>query len=179
MPNDAAYSLSLVKRALFGFATFSGRTRRSEFLYYWIAMLLAGVFIKALVFLLTLLAGLAGAGAAAALIGVAIIDLSGLLLFLPVFAMFVRRLHDQDLSAWGLVILLPVVVLNLYEAGHVLLTGAMAPDWPGWVTAVLIISLIAFFGFAAAPGTKGPNSYGSDPREDDPRATQLEPDSAA
>ncbi|MCW4463003.1 DUF805 domain-containing protein [Sphingomonas sp. BT-65] len=168
-----------MKRAILGIASFQGRARRSEFLYYWIAMLLAGVFIQALVFLLTSLAQLAGAEETAGLVGTLIIELSRLLLFLPLFALFARRLHDQDLSAWGLLILLPVVLLNLYDIAYYLLTDTMPPDGPGWLIAVLLVSAIAFFGFAAVPGTKGTNSYGPDPREDDLRAAQLEPGSTA
>ena len=180
MPNDAAYSLSLVKRAFLGLTSFQGRSRRSEFLYYWIAMLLAGVFIQALVFLLALLAESAGAGEIAALVGTLIVALSRLLLFLPVFALFARRLHDQDLNAWGLVILLPVVLLNLYDVAYYMLTGEIAPEVSGWLLALLIMSALALFGFAAAPDTKGPNSFGPDPRADDPqRARRSESDSAA
>lgn len=173
MPNDGTYSLSLLKRTILGITSLQGRSRRSEFLYYWIAMLLAGVLIESLAFLLTSLAGLVGLEEPVALIGGVIVELVPLLLFLPVFALFARRLHDQDLSAGGLLIMLPVTGLNLYAIVYLILTGDVPPEWPGWVNAVVIISIIAFFVFAVLPGTKGPNRYGPDPREDDPRAASM------
>jgi len=156
-PNDAAYSLQLLKRAITGFATFHGRSRRSEIAYYWMATMLAAVPIWIAVGLLSWRAGLIFALVA------------HLVLVVPTFAMFARRLHDQGLSARGVAMLPPVIALNIYDQLRVILhdagTGAsVLPELPGWVGILWFLLALAYLIFLALPGTKGPNSYGADPR---------------
>lgn len=171
-PNDAAYNAKLVKRAIVDFASFEGRSRRSEFVYYWLAMLLTGVFISALAFLLSLLAELVGLAELADGTIVVIAEVCRVLLFVPVFAILARRLHDLDLSARGLIVMLPMLAPYLYETASLILSGVldgtiMPLEAPGWLMTISLISWLIFFTFIAAPGTKGPNRYGPDPREDD------------
>lgn len=88
-----------------------------------------------------------------------------LVLAVPVFAMFARRMYDRNLSAWGLVILPPVFAINIY--GHlrfILLdprTGALGlPELAGWLNVVWSLLVIAYLIFRALSGTKGASSYG-------------------
>jgi uncharacterized membrane protein YhaH (DUF805 family) len=125
------------------YADFQGRSRRME---YWMFVLgYAIVFI-----VLALLAGLLGAfsggldpntGRAALGAGfwlmISLFGILGLALLVPTIAVQVRRLHDQNLSGW-LVLIGYIPIVN-YIGGIVLLV------------------------FMCLPGTKGPNKYGPDP----------------
>lgn len=101
-----------------------------------------------------------------------------LVLAIPIFAMFARRLHDQGLSAWGLIILPPVLAINTYEHLRFILleprTGGLGlPELPGWMNVVWFLLIVAYLIFLILPGMKGANSYGPDPRDEDPRAARL------
>ena len=67
----------------------------------------------------------------------------------PVIAIYAKRLHDLNLSAWWL-LLLPAVT---FVAGTSGLDG---------VNAVAYCLLLVAFGFL--PGSNGPNRFGEDPR---------------
>lgn len=170
--NDAAYSLKLLKRAITGFATFQGRSRRSEIAYYWMATTLAGVLIWIAAGFLPWRGGL-------------IFALVAQLVFsVPIFAMFARRLHDQGLSAWGLVILPPVFAINIYEhLRYILLdprTGTLGlPELPGWLNVAWFLLVLGYLIFLALPGMKGANSYGADPRAEETDVTHPGPHSRA
>lgn len=119
------------------YADFSGRSCRRE---YWMFALMHGV-IGMLLYLpvLTAIAG-APAGPPPAILGVALplFALYVLVMAVPALAVQVRRLHDLDRSAWGLLWgLLPVAGLFI---------------------------LLYFMG---QRGTAGPNRYGADPVTDD------------
>lgn len=121
------------------YADFSGRSRRRE---YW--------FFALLIFLVTIvLTFVTGAGgilmdptsvAAGAGLGASVIILLlfCLAIFIPALAVQVRRFHDQDKSGW-------FVLLNLipYIGGLIVLV------------------------FMCIEGTRGPNRFGSDPKESD------------
>lgn len=86
---------------------------------------------------------------------------------LPMMAIFVRRLHDQDRTAWWVLLMPPVLLDNLwrewrfatYDLTRLLDTPDPLPVWAG-VPLVLGIWLLYLL-----PGTIGPNRYGPDPRE--------------
>ncbi len=110
------------------YATFRGRARRAE--YWWYALfsgLLAGAATIADIVIFGLLAA-AGTGVGP------VTGLLSLALFLPSFAVSVRRLHDTDRSGWW-------VLLGLVP---------------------LIGGLILLIWFCTS-GTRGPNTYGADP----------------
>ena len=87
--------IDAVRAALSKYATFSGRSRRSE--YWWFA-------------LFNMLVSIVGAGVDAALGRNLIQFVVALALLLPNIAVLVRRLHDTGRSAWWLLIgLIPVV----------------------------------------------------------------------
>jgi uncharacterized membrane protein YhaH (DUF805 family) len=77
------------------------------------------------------------------------LELVSLALSWPVIAIYAKRLHDQNLSAWWL-LLLPAVT---FVAGTSGLDG---------VIAVAYCLLLVALGFL--PGTNGPNRFGEDPR---------------
>lgn len=160
------YGVKLAWRAIIGVAMLNGRSRRTELFSYWLLSLL-----------ILLLAGLVGSNLPLQeqrlLIGAA-----GLLVNIPVFALFARRLHDQDRSAWWMLILPPLMMMNVYDELRFILLdpqrGAMTlPQLPSWLGFAALPLVVASFVFALWPGTRGPNRFGSDPRDGDPRAAGL------
>lgn len=97
--------IDAVRAALSKYATFSGRSRRSE--YWWFA-------------LFNLLVSLVGAGVDAALGRPLIQFVVALALLLPNLAVLVRRLHDTNRSGWwvliGLIPLVGSIVLIVFAA---------------------------------------------------------------
>lgn len=92
------------------------------------------------------------------------------LFVIPLFALFVRRLHDQDRSGWWAMLLAAFVALHLYD-----LTTNMSVDhdyvvWkdalPAPLTWLGIFIGLAIFALLVAPETIGANRYGPDPREE-------------
>jgi uncharacterized membrane protein YhaH (DUF805 family) len=120
------------------YADFSGRSRRKEFWSFTLMVLV-------LMIMLTIVtgAGAAFADPTSAMsgagfgLGVILILLVSLALFIPSLAVQVRRFHDQDKSGW-------FVLLNFipYVGGLIVLV------------------------FMFLEGTRGPNRYGPDPKED-------------
>lgn len=133
---------------------FVGRSRRLEIGYYWIAStLLAGVF------------GLLPANRldwAAAVIAREAIQF---FVAIPFFALFARRLHDQNRSAWWTLMLPPVVGSNVYDHLRVNF-HAFDPAWPdfGFWKLALAVPVLLSLAFMLIPGDVGENRFGPDPR---------------
>jgi len=153
------------RRTIAGTLDFRGRSRRLEVIYWWILALCFSVFW----FL-----------AASVLLPIGAViwatRVTDLLLLLPCFALFVRRLHDQERPAW-LASLLPIATLLSVWRAHdfreatsgrsfetdsdhsVQIEFVFAPlGWAGIVLGVMILVLLFM------PGTVGANRYGEDPR---------------
>lgn len=150
--------LTLVMRAITGIVTFKGRSRRTEFFYYWIAAMLVGTIIRLIPHDLSWRTDW-------------VVDQgSQLLLLLPIFALFARRLHDANLSGWWALLLPPTMVFSIYSSAQFVFrdvqTGASTlPDLPLWASLFqiggVLFVLAAIF---VIPGTEGPNRFGPDPR---------------
>lgn len=136
---------------------FTGRSRRLEVGYFWIAAPL----------MLGLFAWVAGS----------IIEFESSRVFhkaiyylstVPFFALFVRRAHDQGRSGWWGLLLPPVIAANIYNSLRVNF-HAFDPKWPalGYWHLVLIIFVILYMSIIIEPGTIGANRYGADPRGND------------
>jgi uncharacterized membrane protein YhaH (DUF805 family) len=145
----------LLRRTVTGVTDFSGRSRRTEVIYYWIAGALVGVVLHLAVsavarFETSLLFG----------------NVFQLVLMVPLFALFVRRLHDQDRSDWwGL--LLPLVVLLSIPRMVTAVRGDVAEiiaqkTSPVGLSAGLCALVVLVL--CLLPGTEGANRYGPDPR---------------
>ena len=87
-----------VSSVLSKYATFSGRARRSEYWWWYVFITVIGIIAT----VIDRAAGLTFGDAAYA--GGWVSGIAGLLLFLPTFAVFVRRLHDTGRSGWWLLI---------------------------------------------------------------------------
>jgi uncharacterized membrane protein YhaH (DUF805 family) len=148
----------LLKKTVTGVADFSGRSRRTEVIYYWIASALVGVMLHFAVstvasFETSLLFG----------------RFLQLVLLVPVFALFVRRLHDQDRSGWwglllplSVILSIPRVLTELRGDVAEIITQKMSP-----VSVAAGLCVLAIFVLCLLPGTEGPNRYGPDPRLDE------------
>lgn len=150
--------VALVARTLRGTFDFRGRSRRTELLVYWIAAAIAasltGYVTDWLAFPANRLASLAVT----------------LLLILPCFALFIRRLHDQERTGRWALLLPAFVALSIYQAlEFALLTpppelAHRLPAMPWWVDVIGLAIWAVVMLFTIAPGTDGANRYGPDPR---------------
>jgi len=172
--NEAVYGLKLAWRSITGFAAFGGRSRRTELFYYWLA---AGM-VSLLLSLVEdpLLARFADtlSWREQRLLS----EGAKLLVVIPFFALFVRRLHDQDRTGWWVLILPPLLAMNIYKALRFILldpqTNAVTlPDLPGALMLAGVPLALASVVLMLLPGTNGTNRFGSDPRDQDRRAVRL------
>ncbi|MBR5759852.1 MAG: DUF805 domain-containing protein [Thermoguttaceae bacterium] len=154
------------------YACFKGRASRSEFWWFFLGAFLAGMG------LVMIASGLAGALSAASgktggIIPILLILGFWLYLLVPSWAVGVRRYHDVGLSGWIYFILamiatcLSVATQSIAnEEAQALLTGAAAPEKPGWYDlAQTAIFLIGFFNLIifVKRGKPDPNKYGPAP----------------
>ncbi|MEM6770413.1 MAG: DUF805 domain-containing protein [Bacteroidota bacterium] len=98
-----------VKMALNKYADFTGRSRRSEFWFFYLAFVIS-VFVVA--FVGGLIGGLLGGATGSEAAGIIPIALMGILMLgfiVPYLAVAVRRLHDTGKSGWWMLLsLIPV-----------------------------------------------------------------------
>jgi uncharacterized membrane protein YhaH (DUF805 family) len=147
--DPGAQNAALLLRTLRGIVTFSGRSRRTEVVYYWIAAILADT---VLAFALAMILPVPAASLAA----------TGLrwIIYIPLIALFTRRLHDHGRSGWW-------TLLLVAELGWQFLATAPAQNFlPISLMAAMLLSL-ALLALWFWPGTDGANIYGPDPREGD------------
>jgi len=135
------------------YATFNGRAPRSEYWYFVLFGVIAGVVGN----LINIAAGVPIASA-----------LIELVLLLPGIAVLVRRLHDVDRTGWWALFPIPVLIgivmlLGLLHAvgaerfpAVVLLVGMVV-----WIVTV-VVSIVLLV-WACTRGTRGPNRFGPDP----------------
>lgn len=145
----------LLRRTVTGVTDFSGRSRRTEVIYYWIASTLVSVALNFAVSTVVSFETLVLFGNALQLV-----------LLIPVFALFVRRVHDQNRSGWwGLLLPLsvllsvPRIVAELDGDVHTIIAQKTTP-----VGIAMGLCAIAIFVLCLLPGTEGANRYGPDPR---------------
>lgn len=156
--NSIGDSPQLLRKTVTGVTDFSGRSRRTELVYYWIASALFGVVLH---FALSTFVTFETSW----LFG----NVLQFLLTVPMFALFVRRLHDQGRSGWwGL--LLPLLVLLHIPRMLTEMRGDFAEiiaqqNSPLGVAATLCA--LAVFVLFILPGSDGANTYGPDPRLDE------------
>jgi len=147
--------MGLLRRTIIGVADFSGRSRRMEVFCYWFASVVLSVMLTmALVVVLPLGALIPFDYALKLLIAV------------PTFALFVRRLHDQCRSGWwgllwpaALLFNVPKMLATLHgDIGAIIAAGSSLPGIAAGICG------LAVFIFCLLPGSVGDNRYGPDPR---------------
>lgn len=145
----------LLRRTLTHVTDFSGRARRTEVIYYWIASILIGVVLN---FTATTFASFE----TSLIVG----EVLRLVVVIPMFALFVRRVHDQDRSGWwgallpvSLLLSLPLMLTEIRGDVPAVIEARTSP-----LTVVSGVLGLAVFVLCLLPGTEGPNRYGPDPR---------------
>ena len=149
---DNAY---LLKRTVLGTTDFTGRSRRTEVIYYWIATVLIGVVIG---FTRVMFAPFQS---------MMWLDVVLQLVFVvPMFALFVRRLHDQNRSGWWGLLLPLVLVLSIPERLNEIRgdVAAVLAQKTSLTAIALDLVCIAIIVLLLWPGTDGANRFGPDPR---------------
>ena len=147
--DSATDNAKLLWRTVTGAADFSGRSRRSEVFYYWIASLLVSTVLD---YAVETVASLYAA--------IAFETALHFVLTIPLFALFARRLHDLDRSGWW--VLLMGLLLALQQ---IIPWLPIFPDRPNLIiSAPSIFYLTALLFLCLMPGTSGVNRYGLDPR---------------
>jgi uncharacterized membrane protein YhaH (DUF805 family) len=152
------YKAALVLRTIRGTFDFSGRSRRTKVVWWWLASsVVPALGVSAATWLASKEAGRVAGPALA------------ILFLVPMFALLVRRLHDQDRSGWWALALLAVAVLSLPKmiastSGDVRAQIAAEPH--GLLLLVGFVLVFALVAFSIAPETIGPNRFGPDPREE-------------
>lgn len=167
-------------RPLKNYAKFSGRASRAEF--WWFFLFTMIIYFAALLLVGGMGAGLASMSPGAALISgtfsgfMIVIALFWLLLFIPMLAVQIRRLHDINRSGWwlGAFWLLYIVYMGVWLS--MMSTAMQSPGTPpqmGGFAALGILALVFFLYsivllvFFCLRGTKGPNRFGDDPYGED------------
>jgi uncharacterized membrane protein YhaH (DUF805 family) len=155
------------------YADFKGRARRAE---YWSFMLLQSLAYGLIVgFALTGLGAKdLGSGIATVLMAFGILGLVSLALFLPNLAVLARRMHDINLSAWCLLLLVPSVLANMKTMSTLMTLGktqnmsaeVLASQLAGtsMISIVAMLCSLAVFVITVWPGTSGNNKFGPDPK---------------
>ena len=125
---------------------FSGRSRRTEFLYYWVAAVAMGIIPFALL----------TSSHPSDSIGRSVFILSAILLIrFP--ALLVRRLHDQNRSGWWALAWVPAVLVGIVKSGE---PKGLA------LSALVGLGNLLIVTFLLWPGSTGENSFGPNPRAD-------------
>ena len=145
-------NLKLLTRALTNSFDPSGRSRRTEVVYYWIASVLANVVLDFSVISLLSFKG--------QIVGTQILRV---ILSIPMFALFVRRVHDQNQSAVWIIPFIAFVGLSIAD-GLRLLWGGAKPPFSGSLAVIGLVLWMACMILTFLPGTTGANQYGDDPR---------------
>jgi uncharacterized membrane protein YhaH (DUF805 family) len=146
----------LVLRTIKGTADFSGRSRRTEVIYYWIAAAVAGAIV-----------GIPSTAALSFGEGIIVNEVVRLLFFVPTFALFARRLHDQDRSGWWAWLLPISIALSIPDllawasADPQIIMADHGPRWLTWIGVPVGLAILVLF---FLPGSEGPNRFGDDPR---------------
>jgi uncharacterized membrane protein YhaH (DUF805 family) len=149
---DNAY---LLKRTILGTFDFAGRSRRTEVIYYWVATVLIGVTLGFARVMLAPFQSLMWFDV-----------LLKLVFVIPMFALFVRRLHDQGRSGWWGLLLPLALILSIPQRANEIRgdVGALIAQKTSVTAVAMDLVCIAILVLLLWPGTDGPNRYGPDPR---------------
>lgn len=166
-----------VRSCLRQYVGFRGRAPRSEYWWFVLALMIAGIvasLIDAVLFGTTVSTGVTtstppapaegyGASAWAAAESGPVSSLLGLLVFLPHLSVIFRRLHDTNRSGWYVLAPFAIVVIGLL-AITALFTIAPALAGLAWF-AMFIAAVFLPLYWLIQRGTAGQNRFGPDPLE--------------
>ena len=97
-----------------------------------------------------------------------------LIIYIPLVALLVRRLHDQDLSGWWVLIYGAALLGGTFgRRGTPALPGIAKYDFPWWLVLILVVGIVATWVLTLWPPTPGTNRFGPNPRLDDLQAEEI------
>lgn len=145
----------LLRRTICGTTDFTGRSRRTEVVYYWITSALVGIVVSFAVGTISSFET-----------SVLFVIFLRFLLLVPFFALFVRRLHDQNRSGWwGLLLplyeLLGSLLMFTKMRGNI---AAILTQPPAPVSIAAELCALAVLVLCLLPGTDEANRFGPNPR---------------
>ncbi len=148
--------MSLFLRPFAKYAIFTGRARRAEYWWFYIAQIV----VYALIVALAVTGGSLQSGLSIMLVGGGLFALA---CFLPNLAVTVRRLHDTDRSALWLLLYAPGIISAFLAASGAIANHGAATTNPIF-SGLGSIANIAMLVFMSLKGTNGSNRFGPDPR---------------
>lgn len=94
-------------------------------------------------------------------------DVMSLAIMVPSFALFVRRLHDQDRTGWWVAVLVVgFAAAVISDNGHPSIPGIAKLETPWWLGLAFVAGIILVWLFGLLPPSEGDNRYGPNPRLD-------------
>jgi uncharacterized membrane protein YhaH (DUF805 family) len=154
------------------YADFKGRARRAEYWYF--ALFQSVAYILLCVFAFSGFGKDPIAGAATMLLCFGIMGLMSLALIIPSLALLARRLHDINLTAWWMLLMVPnmfsymknVSLLMTLAKTSNLSQDALSSQMAGTsiIGIIAILCSLALFVMTVWPGTRGDNRFGPDPK---------------
>lgn len=155
------------------YVTFSGRARRSEYWYFYLFTILAGLVAGILD---AIVGGATGTTNSFSNTSGPFAAILNLVLLLPSISVTVRRLHDTNHSGWlfgGFFIYIVVAIAGGVGAGMAGAFGSAGGSGTPNVPALLLVGALVLIGLAYAVyifvlmvwnGDAGENKYGADPK---------------
>lgn len=153
--NQNLSPIDWAKRPLQKYADFTGRAPRSEYWWYVLGLIVAGI-------VLSIIEGIIGLNRIVAGVYGPLVILLWLGTIVPSLAAGARRLHDTNRSGWlQLIAYVPYGILMLVRPTSGGGLGAIA--LAGVISLVALICAIVLIVFMVLPGTPGDNRYGPNP----------------
>ena len=148
------------------YAIFTGRARRAEYWWFYVAQFVA----YALIVALAVTGGSLQSGLSIMLVGGGLFALA---CFLPNLAVTVPRLHDTDRSALWLLLYAPGIVSALLAGSQTIANHGVLSSNPIF-SGLGFIANTAMLVFMSLKGTDGHNRFGPDPKgEDEGRIARI------
>ncbi len=154
--------IDAVQSCLRQYFGFTGRARRSEF-WYWVLATYIG---RLVLYLLNRFFPVLDGG------GLTLSAVYSIFIFLPGFAVTVRRLHDTGRSGWWIVgfwfFLFIIFIISIGVTAHSIEAGQ---TYPGSQVLLIVLMILAFiyavalFIFLVTDSQSGPNDYGRNLKE--------------
>ena len=155
-----------VKSVLTQYVGFSGRARRSEYWYWVLATILAGIVVGIVEIMLGVGSGSSGP----------LSSFLNLAVFLPGLAVAFRRLHDTGRSGWWIggfyigLLVFAIIIGVLFGASLSSEAGTAGAASMGVVAIIFgvgaLIYMIALLVFFCGDSDVGPNKYGPNPKNE-------------
>lgn len=143
-----------IKSCLNKYATFRGRAPRSEYWWFWLFCVLVEV---ATTVIFGIIGYLFGKDFGAIIAGCIGAFLSSLLLFLPLLAVLVRRLHDTNYSGWWSLLYVGLLITSEMERSY---RNSVYNEWIYLISLILLVVIIIWLLVLLLKDSDEENQYG-------------------